>query len=412
MKIFVLLLFSFTIELAAQSWQVVGYMPYRLSGGEAVVQGNNIYILGGFSDSLGSNVNLIQAYNPQTNSWSIAGNMVYPRSNFVADNYSDSIVYFGGISQQSHNSGSLEVWNINSSPYVFKVDSDFDRSNATGHVVNGNLYIFGGLPSQSHGNYLFGYNIDSDKTIRTNDSVIAAQFPFDQMSAVIGDDIYIFGGTSLAPIRSIFDFNTNTNTLTVINAELENTRAGGAAVSSSDSVIYLIGGYDQINKALRSVSKIDLKRRDIEEEKAASLNFARKEPIAVNYQGSVYVFGGIDQNGQTVTAVEKLDLITGIQNLPTNLPKQFELENNYPNPFNPTTQISFKVGSTAKVSLDIYNILGAHVKNIVTRVFSPGEYRFTWNGTDDAGNTLPSGMYIYKLISNYFTDAKKMILLK
>ncbi len=417
MKFLLLLLFFLTIELFPQSWQVVGDMPNSVAGGQAVVKGNMIYILGGFSDKENTVVNLIQAYDPQTGNWSIVGQMQYPRTEFVADVFSDSVIYFGGLKSLLpivFAPGSIEVWNFKSPPYMYKSDTSFARSYATSQAVNGNLYTFGGITPNSNSDYLFGYNIDSDKTIGTNDSITTPHFSFDQMSAVVGTDIYIFGGTSnLAPLRSILDFNITTNTLSEIHAELEDSRAGGAAVSSGDSVIYLIGGYSQTTPtALKSVSMINLKKREIEEEKAPSLNFPRKNPVAVNFNGSIYVFGGVDQAGQPVTQVERLDLVTGISNQNNSTPQNFELENNYPNPFNPSTQIAFKISKTTKVSLDVYSILGTHVKNIVSRIFSPGEYNFTWNGTDNAGNYLASGIYIYTLSSDYFTNSKKMVLLK
>ena len=419
MKSFILLFLLLTTGLLAQGWTEVGNMPNPVSGGQAVVNGNMIYILGGYDDN-NQVVNYIQAYNPQSNSWSIVDTMKYPRSEFVAGTFADSVVYFGGLKSLPnvfpfpdvfYTPGSIEVWNFKSEPYVYKKDSAFARSYSTGQVVNGDLYAFGGYtPPSISNNYLFGYNLDSERTINTNDSS-SSHFSFDQMSAVVGDDIYIFGGTSVAPLRTIYVFNIKTNTLRNLYAELDNSRAGGAAIAS-DSIIYLIGGYSQTSLATKSVSIINLKRREIEEESIQPLIYARRNPMAVNYNGTIYVFGGTDQNGQVVQQVEKLDTITGVTNLPPALPKKFELENNYPNPFNPSTQIAFKVGTTARVSLDIYSILGEHIKTLTNKVFSPGEYTFTWNGTNDAGSTMSSGVYIYRITSGYFTESKKMLLLK
>ncbi len=420
MKSFILWYLLLTTALFAQSWTEVGNMPYPVSGGQAVVKGNMIYILGGFTDN-NQVVDYIQAYNPQNNSWSIVGHMQYPRSEFVAGTFADSVVYFGGLKTLPtifpfpdifYTPGSIEVWNFKSSPYIYKLDSAFARSYSTGQVVNGNLYAFGGYtPPNINNNYLFGYNIESDRSIETNDSISTSHFSFDQMSVVVGNDIYIFGGTSVAPQRTIYDFDTKTNTLTDLHAELDDSRAGGAAVAS-DSVIYLIGGYSQSSLATRSVSTINLRKREFEQEGIQSLNYARRNPMAVNYYGSIYVFGGTDQNGQVVPQVEKYDTITGVTKSQSNVPNQFKLENNYPNPFNPSTQIAFKVGITARVSLDIYSILGEHIKTLTNKVFSPGEYSFIWNGTNDAGSTMSSGVYIYRLTSGYFTESKKMLLLK
>ena len=409
MKYFILLLLLISIELFPQTWSVVGDMPNSVASGQAVAKDSTIYILGGYSSKSNSNLDLIQAYDIQSNNWSVAGKMNYPRANFVADNYSDSIIYFGG---NELNSSSLEIWNFVSSPYVENIDSSFIRLYATGHVVNGNLYVFGGIYSDINTKYLFEYNFDSSKVTYNDDGSFKYQNPAQQMSVVVGDDIYIFGGAESVLLNSIFVFNTITKTFSQLPIELERPRAGGVAVLGSDSVIYIIGGYDELHHALSSVAKIDLKKSELEIESGPSLNFARKDPEVVSCNGSIYVFGGLDQDGLPVTSVEKLNLITGIANANNSVPQNFELENNYPNPFNPSTQIAFKISKTAKVSLDIYNILGTRVKNIVTKTFSPGEYKFTWNGTDDKGNTLASGVYIYSLSSDYFTSSKKMTLLK
>lgn len=415
MKYFILLILSFSFQLFPQSWNIVGDMPNSVAGGQAVFKGSTIYILGGYSSSSNTNLDLIQAYDTQTNSWSSVGKMKFPRADFIADTFSDSVIYFGGISSTSSNSASLEIWNFVSPPYVSKIDSAFMRLYATGHVVNGSLYAFGGIYSGLNSKYLFEYNFDSNKVTYDDNGNIKIQNAAQQMSVVVGDDIYIFGGVGGAvnvPINSIFVFNTITKTFSQLQIELERPRAGGVAVVGSDSVIYIIGGFDQTHRALSSIAQIDLKKKELEIDNGPPLNFARKDPEVVSYNGSIYVFGGLDQYGQPVTKVEKLDLITGISNQNISTPLNFELENNYPNPFNPSTQIAFKISKTSKVSLDVYNILGTHVKNIVSKTFSPGEYQFTWNGTDDKGNSLASGIYIYTLSSDYFTNSKKMVLLK
>ncbi len=418
MKALLLSFLLLTIEAFSQSWTVVGSMPNPVSGGQAVVNGNMIYILGGYSDNDNAVVSYIQAYNPQDNNWSIVDSMQYPRSEFVAGTFADSIIYFGGVKSLPfiYVPGSIEVWNFKSAPYIYKQDSTFARSYSTGQIVNGNLYAFGGYtPAYISNNYLFGYNIDSGRTINTVDSVSTPNLLLDQMSVIINSDIYILGGTLPGvngyPLRTIYDFNTKTNTLTGIHAELEDSRAGGAAVES-DSIIYLIGGYTQTSLATKSVSMLDLKRKEIEEERIQSLNYARRNPMAVNYNGAIYVFGGTDQSGQVVPQVEEYNTVTGVASSQPALPKQFELENNYPNPFNPSTQIAFKIAVTAKVSLDVYSILGEHIKTIVNKVFSPGEYTVTWNGNNDTGSSMASGVYIYRLTSGYFTESKKMLLLK
>ena len=94
------------------------------------------------------------------------------------------------------------------------------------------------------------------------------------------------------------------------------------------------------------------------------------------------------------------------------LPTEFTLLQNYPNPFNPETTIRFDVPVTAHVRLVILNSLGQQVRVLVDAVLPPGRYKSVWNGRNDAGRTLSSGLYYYQLQSETFKAMQRMILLK
>lgn len=92
---------------------------------------------------------------------------------------------------------------------------------------------------------------------------------------------------------------------------------------------------------------------------------------------------------------------------------------NYPNPFNPsgagrspTTTISFALPKDSKVELSVYNIKGQKVKTLLREAFESGNHSIIWNGDDDSGNSVSSGIYFYKLKAGDFQKVKKMILLK
>jgi hypothetical protein len=100
---------------------------------------------------------------------------------------------------------------------------------------------------------------------------------------------------------------------------------------------------------------------------------------------------------------------------------------NYPNPFNPSTTIFFSVNSpsmlkgnyrrseidaTAHVSINIYNIKGQKVRELVNDSFVSGHHSVVWDGTDNSGRAVGSGVYLYRIVADEFTETKKMILLK
>ncbi len=95
------------------------------------------------------------------------------------------------------------------------------------------------------------------------------------------------------------------------------------------------------------------------------------------------------------------------------VPSVTELYGNYPNPFNPTTTISFSVAQTSSlVNVKIYNIKGQKVKQLVNEILPAGKHTVIWNGKDSNGKQAASGIYFYKLKSGDFEKSRKMLLLK
>ena len=94
-------------------------------------------------------------------------------------------------------------------------------------------------------------------------------------------------------------------------------------------------------------------------------------------------------------------------------PDQYALFNNYPNPFNPKTTIRFQLPETQQVKVVIYDIRGSVVKTLVNNdVYNAGDHRVVWDATDERGNRVASGMYIYSFQAGKFNKIGKMILLK
>jgi hypothetical protein len=105
--------------------------------------------------------------------------------------------------------------------------------------------------------------------------------------------------------------------------------------------------------------------------------------------------------------------VKGIDQPPV-LPERFRLYQNFPNPFNPETTIRFEIGSAAgsNVVLDVYNVLGQHVKRLARASYAAGEYNVTWDGTDKLGSRVASGVYFYRLQVADEIETRKMVLLK
>ncbi|HBC46169.1 MAG TPA: hypothetical protein DCZ43_03915 [candidate division Zixibacteria bacterium] len=132
------------------------------------------------------------------------------------------------------------------------------------------------------------------------------------------------------------------------------------------------------------------------------------------YTGSLLIYG-LDQFHflPLVTAPVTLH-VTNVDAIGDGVstPGRFELLQNYPNPFNPTTEIGFALPEKAHVSLDIYNVLGQKTRTLINADMEAGINFVTWNGADDAGSPVASGIYFYKLVADNNVIIKKMTLLK
>jgi hypothetical protein len=94
------------------------------------------------------------------------------------------------------------------------------------------------------------------------------------------------------------------------------------------------------------------------------------------------------------------------------LPTAFNLYNNYPNPFNPTTQIRYNLSEDAMVSITIYDIMGRSIRSLVNSKQTAGYRSIRWDGKNNLGEPVSAGMYIYTIQAGEFRQTKKMVLLK
>ncbi len=124
--------------------------------------------------------------------------------------------------------------------------------------------------------------------------------------------------------------------------------------------------------------------------------------------GKVWPFWYDDKTGtmQAWTAEVNLELV-GVSNGNNGITKQYELKQNFPNPFNPNTMIRFSVPKSGHVSLEVFDISGKRVSSLLDGELKTGSYKFDFNAS-----VLSSGVYFYKLIAAGFTDTKKMVLIK
>ena len=94
------------------------------------------------------------------------------------------------------------------------------------------------------------------------------------------------------------------------------------------------------------------------------------------------------------------------------MPMEYALMQNYPNPFNPSTQIMYSLPKTSSVKIIIYDMLGSKIRTLYSGVQNAGHKNVLWNATNENGDPVSAGMYIYTIEAESFFPSKKMILLK
>lgn len=126
----------------------------------------------------------------------------------------------------------------------------------------------------------------------------------------------------------------------------------------------------------------------------------------------IYV-GGEGSGGKVNAVVNKSGTYAVLYNPDhISVPKEFVLNQNFPNPFNPSTTIRYEVPSETRVTIKVYNLLGQEVKTLLDAVKGSGRYEIQWDGKNKSGKEVASGVYLYRLQADKFVKTRKMLLIK
>ena len=115
------------------------------------------------------------------------------------------------------------------------------------------------------------------------------------------------------------------------------------------------------------------------------------------------------------------DIVVGIsENASPDIPRQFRLRQNYPNPFNPSTTIVFDIPTSAQIHLEIYDVRGRRIRTLLNSVKAAGVHRIKWDGKNEAGLPVASGIYVYHLRAipsgkaavKAFKQSRKLLLIR
>ncbi len=343
-------------EPAANRWTILPNMPTpRIFLGAAAVQ-KKIYAIGGIGDSLDFHAT-VEVYDLANNTWKEGADLPTPRNRFVAIAFKENIYAIGGLSPQG-DTGLVEVYDPNTDSWVRKAN----------------------MPTSRHGH-----------------------------SAVVVDDrILVVGGYSRGPIATVEAYNPATDHWTK-KTDMPTPR-GFLGLATAKGYVYAIAGRVPDNPIERYDPFADV----WEWVGMMPGSFRNRFGTGV-VDDLIYVIGGEFQGDQEIP-ISLLrydpDDVTVVEEMSSGIPSSFELEQNYPNPFNPTTTIPYSLSVWATVKLTIYNLVGQKVATLVNKEHQPGTYSVQWDGKDESGSVVASGVYTYRLETLETTEIRKLVLIR
>lgn len=269
-------------------------------------------------------------------------------------------------------------------------------------------------------NYFYAYNSDNDET-NYNPLVppaIGFQYVYGPMIPSMGDSayfdgIYIHDYTNL-PMTSVNKYIGGVDpdvAEEVFNYAKGLDRIGNPIIYNGNEIKYVCSGDPTTGTGDIDVSPAD--RRVMGS--AGPFSFAPGDSQFVMIRMAAA------QGVTNLNSITQLDNVMNQPfNIPTNveensddlLPAEFTLQQNYPNPFNPTTTIEYSLPTRSNIKLEIFNILGQKVRTLLQTNKSAGNYTVEWDSKDDFNNPVASGIYLYKLTTETYTQSKKMSLIK
>lgn len=335
--------------------------------------------------------------------WSGFPNDIIKLVSFIIENQIENVIFLTG---DSHTAGLDDGTN---SVLPELMDSGLDRTN--GRTVQ--IFEYLGIHVWNKGghtldlglnNFLNSYGrvtvfgddsvkleaVSEDGTILGRNTVLPGYIP-ESIHAAVGPEVLFFGEVDINDDPVTFPFNiisTSSDDLSVTSITLDNEES----FSITNFELPLI----------------------IPAQKKESI-FVTYNPSQANRTDSAFIEIQTNAPKNPYFRVKVYGNATGPVNVETDeiIPADFVLEQNFPNPFNPSTIIKFSLPESSEVKIIIYTSLGEEVINLVDGYFEPGNYEAIWYGEDRQHNKLGSGVYLYNfIVDSKIISAKKMILLR
>ena len=296
------------------------------------------------------------------------------------------------------------------------------RKNASMVAYGDDLYVYGGKDATGSNLMDFwSYSTTSSNWTQKEGHAPSAG----QSAALHNNDMYVYGGVRWNDndfrddVRRYSLPNDNEFHYVYTSGDTPGGRAYHAATSDGEKM-WISGGKNADKTILGDFYEFNMSTETWTQLPDCPIARAYSARAYVEDDSKIILFGGLDPYGNATNDLCIYDLssgtwtLVGIDDEPSNPNTQSLLLHNYPNPFNPTTTIKFSTAVNANnAELVIYNLKGQKVKTLINETIPAGEHSVLWNGQDESGNSVRSGLYFYKLKVNGKTEAvKKCLLLK
>ena len=398
---------SLNVSLQGQ-WQSLPSLNTARYGTAAVATEDYIYVFGGATDD-GEILNTVEVFDPDGYTWDtlMVAPFDTPRLNASAAVFNNKIFLMGGRDPQNVVVDAVEVYDLSTKEWSISSDLLFGRE---GHV---SLSIFGNICSMA-GIDQSGASVEdiewyADGVWQQSSTTIFAPraAPF---AAAWQDTVYLFGGINLWPSSSSFGATVDTSwVFDWFSIPSLSTARGNGASAVLDGQLHMMGGVT-INGSTDEVEIFDLVSKQLIA--GDPLTSARSGMAAVTFQDEIYLIGGyVDDPDRPLDLVESSGTSVSIEQ-PEVPPQNFYLLSGYPNPFNGAITLEAVVAESANYSIDIYDINGRHVRQILQQRLTPGTYRYRWDARNDRRETIGSGVYIAILRSPATIQRLKIVYVK
>lgn len=339
---------------------------------------------------------------PEDNVWVIDSTRTAYRYYGNAEAYEGKVYLLGGSGATPLE---VEIFEPATREITWGAAMPAHHRNGGSALYDGKIYMIAGSDDVAYTDRVDIYDIANDSWSTGASLPVSMQTE----AVLVGDKIYTVGGYDGMTHDEVFEYDIANNTWTQVGTAPMPTSAHKMA--EYNGYIYSVGDYADVDRIMR-YNPMDNSWVIYD-----SNYIGRRHTSTVIHNGKLFIVAGNsnrDGTWQYFNLVQSVDLTQMVSIAPPAglRPDRSSLQQNFPNPFNPTTSIRFFLDRSGDVSVTIFNLKGQQVRQLLSENRNLGEHEVMWDGKSDSGKDLASGPYMYVLETPEKTHTKRMVLLR